>query len=82
MAARTAEEIRASMEQNRQELGTSLEKLRLEVQRLTDWRSQLRSHERPVMIGAGVAGFVLGGGVAALGALTFGSRRRKALRGR
>ena len=82
MAARTAEEIRASMEQNRQELGTSLEKLRLEVQRLTDWRSQLRRHERPVMIGAGVAGFVLGGGVAALGALTFGSRRRKALRGR
>ena len=29
------------------------------------------------MIGAGVAGFVLGGGLAALGALTFGRRRRK-----
>jgi hypothetical protein len=82
MPARTADEIRASMEQNRQELGTSLEKLRLEVVRLTDWRSQLRQHERPVMIGAGVAGFVLGGGVAALGALTFGRRRRrKALSG-
>jgi hypothetical protein len=80
MPARTAEEIRASMEQNRQELGTSLEKLRLEVERLTDWRSQLRRHERPAMIGAGVAGFVLGGGVAALGALTFGRRKRKALK--
>ena len=30
-----------------------------------------------MLIGAGVAGFVLGGGIAALGALTFGRRRRK-----
>ena len=29
------------------------------------------------MIGAGVAGFVLGGGIAALGALTIGRRRNK-----
>jgi hypothetical protein len=29
------------------------------------------------MIAAGVAGFVLGGGIAAIGALTFGRRRRK-----
>jgi hypothetical protein len=28
------------------------------------------------MVGAAVAGFVLGGGLAALGALTFGRRRR------
>jgi hypothetical protein len=77
MAARTPEEIRASIEQNRQELGTSLDKLRLEVVQLTDWRAQLRRHQPQVLIGAGVAGFVLGGGVAALGALTFGRRRRK-----
>ena len=77
MPTRTPEEIRASIEQNRQELGTSIEKLRVEVVRLTDWRSQLRRHQQQVMIGAGVAGFVLGGGFAALNALTFGRRRRE-----
>jgi Protein of unknown function (DUF3618) len=74
---RSPEEIRASIEANRAELGTSLEKLRGEVVRLTDWRSQLRAHQQQVMIGAAVAGFVIGGGVAALGALTFGRRRRR-----
>jgi hypothetical protein len=77
MAARTPDEIRASIEQNRQELGSSLEKLRVEVVRLTDWRSQLRGHQPQLTIGAGVAGFVVGGGIAALGALTFGRRRRR-----
>jgi hypothetical protein len=76
-AARSPEEIRSSMERNRQELGTAVEQLRVEVVRLTDWRGQLRQHERQVLIGAGIAGFVLGGGIAALGALTFGRRRRK-----
>jgi hypothetical protein len=76
-ATRTSEEIRASIERNRHELGTSIEKLRVEVVRLTDWRAPLRSHQQQVMIGAGVAGFVLGGGIAALGALTVGRRRRK-----
>jgi len=74
---RTPEEIRASIEQNRQELGTSIEKLRGEVVRLTDWRSRLREHQQQAMIAAGVAGFVLGGGIAALGALTFGRRRSR-----
>ncbi len=75
MPTRSPEEIRASIEQNRRELGTSLERLRGEVVRVTDWRAQLRRHQRQVVIGAGVAGFVLGGGIAALGALTFGRRR-------
>jgi hypothetical protein len=78
-APRTPEEIRSSIEQNRQELGTSLEKLRQEVVRVTDWRSQLRRHQQQAMIGAAIAGFVLGGGIAALGSLTFGRRRRRAL---
>jgi hypothetical protein len=77
MPTRTPEEIRASIEVNRRELGTSLEKLRREVVVLTDWRSQIRQHQKQVLIGAGVAGFVLGGGIAALGALTFGRRRRQ-----
>lgn len=78
---RTPEEIRASIEQNRQELGTSIEQLRVEVARLTDWRTTLRAHEQQAMIAAGVAGFVLGGGIAALGGLTFGRRKRKRERG-
>jgi Protein of unknown function (DUF3618) len=77
MATRSPEEIRASIEQNRQELGHSLDKLRREVGELTDWRGQIRQHQRQVLIGAGIAGFVLGGGIAALGALAFGGRRRR-----
>lgn len=77
MAARTPEEIRASMERNRQELGTAVAQLRVEVVRVTDWRSQLQRYEPQVLIGAGVAGFVLAGGIAAIGALTFGRRQRK-----
>jgi hypothetical protein len=76
MASRTPEEIRASIELNREQLGTSLEKLRQEVVQLTDWRSQVRAHQQQVIIGAAVVGFVLGGGLAALGALAFGRRRR------
>jgi len=76
-SSRTPEEIRASIQQNRQQLGNSLEKLRVEVAELMDWRDQIRRHQREVLIGAGVAGFVLGGGIAALGALAFGGRRRR-----
>jgi hypothetical protein len=82
MATRTPEEIRASIEQNRQELGTSLEKLRVEVVRMTDWRGQLRQHRSQMLLGAGVAGFVLGGGVAALGGLAFSGGRNDRGRGR
>jgi hypothetical protein len=77
MATRSPEEIRASIESNRQQLGHSLEKLRGEVGELMDWREQLRRHQRDAMIGAAVAGFVLGGGIAALGAMAFGGRRRR-----
>jgi hypothetical protein len=77
MATRSPEEIRTSIEQNRQELGTAVARLRVEMVQLTDWRSQIRRHEPQVLVAAGVAGFVLGGGIAALGALTFGRRRRK-----
>ena len=53
MPTRTPDEIRASIEQNRQELGHSLERLRGEVVRLTDWRSQLSLHQQQAMIAAG-----------------------------
>jgi hypothetical protein len=71
--ARTPEQIRASIEANRVELGVSLERLRSEVAELTDWRKQLVLHQREALIGAAVAGFVIGGGIAAL----FGRRKRK-----
>lgn len=75
--SRTPEQIRDSMERNRAELGTAVEQLRVEVVKLTDWRGQIRPYQTQVLIGAGVAGFVLGGGLAALGALTFGRKKRK-----
>jgi len=75
MATRTPEEIRNSIERNRQDLGTAVEQVRVEVAKLADWRSQLRANQQPALIGAAVAGFVIGGGVAALGALVFGRRR-------
>ena len=78
-APRTPEEIRSSIERNRSELGSAVELLRGEVVALTDWRGQLRRYEPQVLIGAGIAGFVLAGGFAAIGALTFGRRRRKNL---
>lgn len=74
MPQRSPEEIRASIESNRVELGVAVEKLRVEVAELTDWRGQLRNHQREVMIGAAVAGFVIGGGVA--GVLGLLRRRR------
>jgi hypothetical protein len=81
MPARTPEEIRASIEHNRQELGESLQKLRGEVEQLTDWRTQLRAHQNQLVLGAAAAGFVLGGGIAGLSGLLLG-RRRKRGRGR
>jgi hypothetical protein len=74
MPQRTPEEIRRSIEANRAELAVSLQKLRGEVAEVTDWRKQLREHQQEVLIGAAVAGFVLGGGIAAIGGLL---RRRK-----
>ncbi len=73
-AARTPEEIRRSIEANRAELGMAVEKLRTEVAVVTDWRGQIRANQKNVLIGAAVAGFVLGGGIAAIGGLLW---RRK-----
>ncbi len=71
---RRPEEIRASIEQNRRELGVAVEKLRSEVAEVTDWRRKLREKDQQVLIGAAVAGFVVGGGIAAIGGIF---RRRR-----
>lgn len=71
---RTPEQIRASIEQNRKELAVSIGTLKTEVAEVTDWRKQLAANQKNVMIGAAVAGFVLSGGIAAVGGLF---RRRR-----
>jgi hypothetical protein len=66
---RTPEEIRASIETNRAALAQSLVRLRGEVAEVTDWRKQILTHRKQVLIGAAVTGFVIGGGIAAIGGL-------------
>jgi Protein of unknown function (DUF3618) len=72
MAARSPEEIRRSIEANRAELGLAVDRLRAEVAEVTDWRKQINRRRTQFLIGAAVAGFVIGGGIAALGALMRG----------
>jgi hypothetical protein len=73
MPTRTPEEIRASIEANRTQLAVSVDRLRGEIERVTDWRGFVSRHRTQVLTGAAVAGFVLGGGLAAFGTL----RRRR-----
>jgi hypothetical protein len=61
---RTPEQIRASIEVNRRELGLAIERLQVEVAELTDWRKKVAQNQRQILIGAAVAGFLLGGGIA------------------
>ena len=74
---RTPEEIRRSIEANRAELGLAVERLRGEVAEVADWRKHLRNNQKQVMIGAAAAGFVLGGGIAAITGALMGRRRRR-----
>jgi hypothetical protein len=78
---RTPEEIRRSIEANRAELGLAVERFRGEVAEITDWRKHLRNNQKEIMIGAAVAGFVLGGGIAAMTGLLTGRRRKRELYG-
>jgi hypothetical protein len=66
MPNRTPDQIRASIEDNRRELAVSLERLRGEVAEIADWRKQIVTHQKQVLIGAAAAGFVLGGGIAGI----------------
>jgi hypothetical protein len=71
-ATRTPEEIRRSMEANRAELGLAVDRVRAEVAELADWRKQINKRRKHFLIGAAVAGFVIGGGIAALSGLVRG----------
>jgi hypothetical protein len=61
---RTPAQIRESMEVNRRELGLAIERLQSEVKELTDWRKKVAQNQQKILIGAAVAGFVIGGGIA------------------
>jgi hypothetical protein len=69
---RTSAEIRASIEETRRELQYSVTDLQSKVKEMTDWRTKLARNQQKAMIGAAVAGFLIGGGIAA----TFGLFRR------
>jgi hypothetical protein len=77
MSGRSSQEIRASIEANRAALALSVDRLRGEMVEFTDWRKQIRRNQTTVLAGAALTGFVLGGGIAALGGLLGGRRRRK-----
>jgi 1,4-dihydroxy-2-naphthoyl-CoA synthase len=72
MATRSPDEIRGSIERTRHDLAVSVEDLRAKVQYLTDWRRQVREHRTAVIVATTVAGFAIGGGIAAM----IGRRRR------
>jgi hypothetical protein len=74
---RSTEEIRQSIEANRAELGLAVNRLRGEVTKATDWRGHFQRHQKEVLIGAAVAGFVLGGGIAAVTGLLTGRRKSR-----
>ena len=71
---RSPEMIRASIEETRHELAFSVNDLRSKVAELTNWRGQLIKNRKQALIGAAVAGFVIGGGVAAGISLISGRR--------
>ena len=77
MASQNPEMIRASIEETRRELAFSVNDLRSKVAELTDWRRQLAENRNTALIGAAVAGFVIGGGVAATFSLLGGRRRNR-----
>jgi hypothetical protein len=60
MAQRSPAEIRSSIEANRMELAASVENLRGEVTRMTDWRAHVERHRGEIVLGAAVVGLMLG----------------------
>jgi hypothetical protein len=59
-AVRSAAEIRRDIDLQREQLGTSVEALRVRVTELTDWRRQVNEHRSQLIAGAAVVGFAIG----------------------
>lgn len=60
MAQRTPLEIRSSIEANRAELAVSVQRLRGELERATDWRAHLERHRSEITLGAAAVGVMIG----------------------
>jgi len=71
---RSPEMIRAEIEETRRELAFSVNDLRSKMSELTNWRGQLIRNRKAALVGAAVAGFVIGGGVAATVSILTGRR--------
>jgi hypothetical protein len=64
MADRSPAEIRSSIESNRMELAVSVQRLRGEVDRLTDWRGHVERHREELTVGAvAIVGLIVGRGL-------------------
>jgi hypothetical protein len=72
--SRSPQQIRSEIEETRRELAFSVNDLRSKVSEITNWRKQLADNRQAALVGAAVAGFVIGGGVAATVSLI---RRRR-----
>jgi len=57
---RSPAEIRNSIEANRMQLAVSVQQLRGEVERLTDWRAQVERRRPQIMMGAAALGLLIG----------------------
>jgi hypothetical protein len=60
MPTRSPAEIRSSIESNRAELAVSVDRLRGEVARLTDWRGHLERHRTEVTLGVALVTVAVG----------------------
>jgi hypothetical protein len=60
MPQRSPTEIRSSIEANRTELALSVQRLRGEVTRVTDWRAHVERHRSEITVGAAVVGLMIG----------------------
>jgi hypothetical protein len=69
MPQRSSAEIRASIEETRRELSYSVNDLQSKVKEITNWRARLAENQQTAIIVAAAAGFVIGGGIAAIGGL-------------
>jgi hypothetical protein len=60
MPTRSPAEIRSTMASNRAELAVSIERLRGEVTRITDWRAHVERHRPELTLAAALVGVAIG----------------------
>ena len=65
MPTRSSAEIRASIQETRRELSYSVTDLQSKIREVTNWRAKLARNPTATIVGAAVAGFVIGGGIGA-----------------